>query len=225
MAMGVEVCAPGSAGKAYEELLLAAPDGSGLEVQARRIADEARAHGTFDSDDTIVQLDDLARDSDYVWDCREQVYRHYVPEADPSEEDEPAIIGDQPVNRGDEAERRDAEQAFTWPEAQSQEEQTGDPPEIPATMSPTEADSPSSRPRVDSTPRSPDRTSGVDTPGSTGSKPVPPAQPAAPDEAPRPALTVSAAQERDGSGAGRLPALVGGVALAAIGVLVMRRNR
>ncbi|HEY4409160.1 MAG TPA: hypothetical protein VGO87_04715 [Acidimicrobiia bacterium] len=90
---GLEICAPNSARQAYDAIVAAAPDGSKLEEQARQVADDARARGTFESDDTISRLDELARSADYRWDCEGQAYRYDAPEDDPSGEDE-AVVPD-----------------------------------------------------------------------------------------------------------------------------------
>jgi hypothetical protein len=70
----VEWCTPETTQQAYDALLVAADDGSTLDADARRVADEATAQGTFASDATLFRLDDLAWDAGFAFDCDRGIY-------------------------------------------------------------------------------------------------------------------------------------------------------
>jgi hypothetical protein len=89
----LSLCAPESAGQAHDALVAAAPDGSAIEVQAMRLAGEARKQGTFDTDETATRLDELARGGGYFWDCAPQAYVYDADDA-PDPDDE-AVIYDE----------------------------------------------------------------------------------------------------------------------------------
>lgn len=67
-------CVPGSAQKAYDAILAAAPDGSAFETKAKQIADEAKSAGQFETSETLTRLDDLAYDNGYLYDCDTGAY-------------------------------------------------------------------------------------------------------------------------------------------------------
>ena len=91
-----QTCRPGSAELAFEELLDIAADGSPLEDQARRIADEQDARGAFESEVTLRRIEELAKANDLAYDCAR---RRYVPVQRPDPRD--AIAEDrEPVDEG-----------------------------------------------------------------------------------------------------------------------------
>jgi hypothetical protein len=91
-----QACQPSSAELALEELLDVAADGSPLEDQARKIADEQDARDAFETPETIRRIEELAHANDLVFQCDR---RRYVPLQRPDPRD--AIAEDQdPLDEG-----------------------------------------------------------------------------------------------------------------------------
>ena len=91
-----QACQPKSAELALEELLDIAADGSPLEDQARRIANEQDARNAFESAETVRRIEELAHANDLAFDCTR---RRYVPVQRPDPRE--AIANDQePADEG-----------------------------------------------------------------------------------------------------------------------------
>jgi hypothetical protein len=231
--MGFGICTPDSARQAYDELVAAAPDGSEVENHARAIADQARARGTFDSDETIEQLDELARSADYRWDCEAQVYRYQAPMGDPSGEDEPADTDSTQTDLGDTGPTSDGGDGSTPPETFAEEPTTFDetvPPSDAGLIEPGAGQSEErpGRARLDADRAASPSNGPPGVPNGSGAE-----RDGADDAAPGAPPTQSAAAGvsvtpkpggHDGRG-GVLRWIVGGGLLATVAAVAMRRRR
>jgi hypothetical protein len=81
-AVAYEWCVPDTAKEAYNALLAGAPDGSELENAAKDLKSEREADGEFNTEETLEDLDDLAIDYDYLFDCDARIYRYAPEDAD-----------------------------------------------------------------------------------------------------------------------------------------------
>jgi hypothetical protein len=90
----VNWCTPDTAKEAYNAILAAAPDGSELETEAKELADDRRADGEFDTEETLEDLDDLAFEHDYLFDCDARIYRYAPDEAQSDDEDAEDVADD-----------------------------------------------------------------------------------------------------------------------------------
>jgi hypothetical protein len=99
----VNWCTPGTAKEAYNAILAAAPDGSELEAEARELADDRRADDEFDTAETLEDLDDLALEHDYLFDCDARVYR-YAPDESQSDDEGAEDVADDADDASEDAE-------------------------------------------------------------------------------------------------------------------------
>lgn len=219
--LGLEICAPDSARQAYDALVAAAPDGSEVETRARGIADDAQTRGTFDSDETISRLDELARSADYSWDCQGHAYRYEALEDDPSGEDEAVVTDPADTDGGDAGPAQGSSTPSTPPEAQAQEKYlAGETAPVPS-ASPPEPNTSGTRSPTNEARTVSDRGSGIEGPGAGGAPPAgTPTQgsPLAP-------LAVSTSPGSADRGGGVLRWMVGGGLLAAVAAVVQQRRR
>jgi hypothetical protein len=130
----IEWCEPRTANEAYDAILEAAADGSDLDVEARELAEDRRADGEFDTDETREDLHDLAVEHDYLFDCAARAYR-YAPD---ESSDEP---GDFDADDDSDDADEDAEDAADDAEDEADEDEADEDEDedSPAASSPTTA--------------------------------------------------------------------------------------
>ncbi len=220
----MEICTPDSARQAYDALVAAAPDGSEPETQARRIADDARARGKFETDETVSRLDTLARSNDYFWDCEHHAYVYE--RLDEDAEDEDAVYDDAPaVDAEDTASSEDSSEAPapTADEGQGSEAPAGKTTDAPKATGPGASTRAGTRPSPASGGNSSSSAEGTETDSREAAGP--PVPEALPEGARSAGITVTASPDDDDRPGSPLRLVVGGGLVAGLAALVLRQRR
>jgi hypothetical protein len=147
LAGAAQWCEPRTSEEAYDAIQKAAPEGSDLDVESQELADDRRADGEFDTEETREDLHDLAVEHEYLFDCAARAYI-YAPE-ETSDSDPGDFDADDDSDDSDDADE-DGEDAAD--DAEDEDDEAGDEDaddedadeddDAPAASSPTTAPAP-----------------------------------------------------------------------------------